>query len=375
MLNFELRRDADALFKDVDRWNRLAGGNPFLETHWLATWWANLADQNEPAIVLASDANGELVGALPLYRRGGGRTLGVMSDGSACGDFLAPLCIDDDAVKIAKGMGEFLAKSASDPVNGWDLLDFDGGVEGDPLFAAMVEGLRTAGCSTHVSSRLHCWRRPKELLWEDHLRSHGKSQRRRMRQLLGKIDSETIKRRTVENDAEFEVLVNDVIDLHQKRWIANAEPGSFADPNLRQFAIEMMLAFYRQGRAMVNAIEFRGRTVAGELVIIGENRIAYSYSSGYDIDHADLEPGRMVSVNLMHRMYDADSNFSAVEFMRGDEAYKNRFATERRRLYHLRAFAPELPAQIRSAAYRTNFQFKQWFRRATGRDLVAVANL
>ena len=384
MLNFEICRNADPLLADSDRWNALSDGNPFRQTQWLAPCWRNLGcdDQNvsgqlhEPVIVLATDHAGELHGALPLYRRNGGRTLGIMSDGSACGDFLGPLCSAPDRLETARSIGSYVGKIASSPVDGWDRLDFDGGVEGDETFVAFIEGLRAAGCTTHVSSRMQCWRRTKEATWDDHLRRHGKTQRRRMRKWLKKIDGpEGITRCVADTTQQFESLVNDVIDLHQKRWIAVGEPGSFADPQFRQFAIEMMLEFHAQDRAIVNAIAIDGKTIAGELILIGENRVGYTYSAGYDIDHADLEPGRIVAIDTIHHMYHDEPRFDAVDFMRGDEPYKKRFASQSARLYHLQAFAPEMPAKIRSAAYRTNFQVKQWLRRATGRDQIVVANL
>lgn len=375
MLKFEIHRQPDALFANAEAWNRLAGGNPFLETHWLGPWWRRLGSPHEALIIAARDQNGELAGALPLYRIEGGRTLGVMSDGQACGDYMRPLCTGAAGIETAAAIGQFLGQIASDHDDGWDALDFDGGVEGDAMFSAMIAGLRQAGCSTHVSSRVSCWRRPRNLTWTEHLRQHGKTQRRKMRRYLEKIGQNGLTANDPTNARQFESLVNDVIDLHQKRWASADQPGSFALPEFRQFAVESMLNFYCEDRALVHSVALDGRTIAGELIIVGTDRVAYTYSAGYDVQHAAIEPGRIVTAHSLHQMYEVDARYDAIDFLRGDEAYKNRFASESRRVYRLRAFAPEAFGQLRSAAYRTNFQVKQWLRRATGRDEVTVAQI
>ena len=375
-MKFAVCDDAESLFADTAVWNALSGGIPMRQTQWLGPWWRHLGGDHTAMIVTARDDDGELIGALPLYRRDGGQTVGVMGDGDTCSDFVGPLCRPDDADAICYRLGQHVGTLATDPVHHWTELDFDGGVEGDRTFERFVAGLQSLDCKTHVTSRMSCWRKIKEPTWADHLRCHGKTQRRRMRRWLERVDAtDGLSHCDESTEERFVRLVNDIIDLHQRRWNDVDQEGSFADPRHREFMVETMTAFYRDGRATTGAIAMDGQTIAGQMLIIGDDRVGYAYSTGYDIDHADTEPGQIVLVESLHQMYDDNGRYDAIEMMRGDEQYKGRFTCQSRQQYHLRAFAPEMSSKLRGAAYQTRFTIKQLLRRAAGRELVDVAKL
>ena len=401
MLTLSITDQIDDLAAIADQWNALDRGIPFRRTDWLLPWWKHLGGDHAPAIVLVH-RNDQLIGGLPLYRRVGTRTLAAMGDGRVCTDYVGPLAAEGCLEEVGHRIGKYLCSIAADPQLGWNLLDFDGAIEGDAGFEALVLGLRDGGCSTHVSSRMSCWRKPKDATWADHLRHHGKTQRRRMRRWIEKIgdsiegtvqmvrcDENTPPENFAAADSGSSVfdprsvdcgpnqslhrLIDDVMNLHQKRWQAEGEPGSFADPAMREFLHDAMGNFHARGLAKVNAACIDGRTIAGEMMMIGGDRVAYGYSAGYDIDESELEPGRVVCVDTLNQMYGVEDRFDAVDFMRGDEEYKTRFTTESRRLFHLRAFAPVAPARWRAMAYRAQFGVKQWLRRRSGRTPVVTA--
>lgn len=373
MLTFDILDQIDSLRGQTDDWKSITRGVPFRDPDWVLPWWDALGRSHRAAVVTAHDAEGKLVGLLPLYRPDGGRTLAAMGDGDTCSDHLSVLAAEPHANEVAHQMGQYLSEIAGDADNGWDVIQFDGAVEGDEVIESFVEGLKSAGCAVHASSRMGLWCRPREASWDDHLKCHGKTQRRRMRRWSEKFESISGAERFLPS-TEDEALhvINSVIDLHQARWIAAGEPGSFADPNFRGFIVESTLNFFRRGSAYLNTMKLHGEIIAGELNLIGDNQVMYSYSAGYDIDHADIEPGRIMCIDGLKQMYHSD--IVAVDFMRGDEMYKQRYATESRRVYELCAFAPSLLPRIKHAAYCTGFEVKQWMRRRTGRPTLEVAH-
>ena len=373
MLSFDLLDSVEPLREETDAWRGLTRGVAFRDPDWVLPWWDAMGTGHRAAMVTARDESGKLVGLLPLYRPDGGRTLAAMGDGNTCSDHISVLASEDHAVEIAWQMGVFLGNIAADDTNGWDIIHIDGMVEGDEPMNAWINGLKWSNCASHASSRMSLWVKPRDESWAEHLKHHGKTQRRRMRRWTEAFDKiEGAQKHVPSNETEARVAINEVIDLHQKRWVDDGEPGSFSDPRFRSFAEETFMRFFRRGQTYLNLMKLNGKTIGGELNLIGDNQVMYSYSAGYDTDHADLEPGRVLCIDALFQMYNRD--IVAVDFMRGNEAYKERFATESRRVFDLNIFAPSLLPRIKHAAYRTGFEVKQWMRRRAGRPTLDVAH-
>ncbi len=375
MFQFHIDHDIDTfLERKGDQWDALARGVPFRETSWLGPWWRIYGGDKRAEIVVATDESGTLRGLLPLYRHWGDRTLRMMGDGDACSDHVSVLADDGDAIQIAEAMGVYLSAIACEKDCGWDTLDIDGVVEGDEPMAALARGLKSAGAALHTRSRMSTWFKPADASWDEHLKNHGKTQRRRMRRMREKISEEGCMDRLVaENEAQVDEFLASIIELHQKRWNSVGEKGSFADPKFVEFSFAVSRELLRRGELYLNVIQHEGRTLAGELNIVGKNRIMYSYSAGYDIDAGDMEPGRLVAIDTLLQLY--RDNLAGIDFMRGDETYKKRLSTSSRRLLRMRATAPKFLPRLRHAAWCTQFELKQWMRRRTGRTPVSVLDI
>ena len=83
-----------------------------------------------------------------------------------------------------------------------------------------------------------------------------------------------------------------------------------------------------------------------------------------------MEPGRILCIDGLYQLY--ESGFAGLDFMRGDEPYKTRFATHSRRVFRMRAVAPTMMPRLRHAVWATGFEVKQWMRKRTGRSLIEV---
>ncbi|KAA1257599.1 hypothetical protein LF1_00870 [Rubripirellula obstinata] len=371
MPTLEIIEDLSGLLEDRLSWDRLACGIPFRQTAWLEPWWNFLAKDCQATVLTARDEQGELIGAFPLYRKPGTRTLCALGDGEACTDHVSILARPEQSEEIATAFGRHLASNSSHSRHGWDLIDIDGVVEGDKAMAAFAKGLKESGSQLHAGSRMSTWFKPADSDWQEHIKHHGKTQRRRMRRWSEKIDDDPDISRTIAvTESEVKTLLNTIIDMHQKRWNAAGEPGSYSDPNFRDFMHETCRQFLLQGQLHLSGLSFQGQIIAGDINFIGQNRVLYCYSTGYDTNFSELEPGRLLCVDGLREMY--RSSLTGVDFMRGDESYKARFTTESRKLYRVRAVAPTLLPRLRHAVWATGFEVKQWMRRRTGRQEILV---
>jgi CelD/BcsL family acetyltransferase involved in cellulose biosynthesis len=371
MLTVDVVEDLSSLLEDHLSWDRLSRGVPFRQAAWLGPWWNCLGKECQATVLIARDEQGELIGAMPLYRKSGSRTLRGLGDGAACTDHVSVLASTDRCEEIALAFGRHLASICSDDRHGWDLIDIDGVVEGDQAMAAFATGLRECGSQSHAGSRMSTWFKAVEEDWQQHIKHHGKTQRRRMRRWCEKIDDDPdVDRMVAVTESEVKELLDVIIDLHQKRWEADGEPGSYADPNFRDFMHQTCQQFMLQGQLHLAGLRLKGKVIAGEINFIGENRIMYCYSSGYDIEFAQLEPGRLLLIDSLRDMYRL--SLAGADFMRGDESYKSRFTNQSRKLYRVRVVAPTLFPRLRHAVWTTGFEVKQWMRRRTGRPEILV---
>ena len=358
-------------------WNSLARGVPFRQTSWLGPWWESFGEGREACVVVARDESGKPRGLLPLYRRGTAapqRTLGMIGDGDACSDYVSVLAQASEAEAIAFEMGRFLAEISRDPDAGWDVLEIDGVVEGDQPMAQLTRGLRQAGVTVHAQSRLHTWFAPCAASWDDYLSNLGKSSRPKMRRLLRQLnDTAGLKVHVADNCQAVHQSLDELIDLHQRRWTAVGEPGSFTTPQFRQFVRETALRFFRQDQLYLVTLRHNGQPVFGGMYLRGHDNRLYCYSTGADTSNQEIEPGNIMNAFVLK--YAHDAGMEGLDLLRGDEIYKERLRASATRLVQLRCVAPAWLPRLRHAAWSTGFELKQFARRRIGRKPIEVVDL
>ncbi len=370
MFTIEFSNDIDRWFDDPTTWNRLAGGMPFRETSWLRPWWNTIGRGRRAHLMIARDDAGDVRGLMPLYICGETGTLSMIGDGEACSDHVSVLANPADAVAIGAAMGTALTKSHNDKMFGWNFIEIDGVVEGDAAMMAFASALNQGGCRLHGISRMSIWHRHASPTWNDHLMSHGKTQRRQLKKWAQLLDS--VEKVIARTEAEVDELLGHLIAMHQRRWNEAGERGSFASEQICEFISQSARDFLRRDRLYLAVLKHQGSVIAGELKLVGGNGVLYSYSAGYDVEFAAMEPGRLMCVDGMLEMY--RRGCVGIDFLRGDEVYKTRLANDSRRLLRVRAVSPAMLPRLRHTGWRVGFAAKQWLRKRCGRPLIEIVD-
>lgn len=260
-------------------------------------------------------------------------------------------------------------------IDGWETLEIDGAVEGDPAAHSLAQGLRQGGATLHTESRMHTWCRPCEGSWDDCLDAMSRKSRRKTRRLLARCDPAggPLEFRISASREQLHRDLDAIISLHQRRWNEKGQSGSFADDAFRQFVHDAGDGLFERDRILLATLWRGEQAVAGSLQLLGENQSIYCYTSGYCMSHADLEPGLVLNVVILRYAY--QRGFAAVDYLRGDEPYKARFKAEPRRLLKLRAVAPAWFPRLCHAAWMTGFELKQFVRKRIGRKPIDVVDL
>ncbi|WP_442510748.1 GNAT family N-acetyltransferase [Novipirellula sp. SH528] len=376
MYRVECSSSVSTLFGDPDSWNALSDGIPFRQTSWLKPWWDQFGDQSEAYVVVARDDQGKICGILPLCRTPDSpRTLRFIGDNNACTDFTSILLDSNHpaAEDIVEAMVQFLCSKAGSDSFGWDFLELDGVSASDSVMRCFSASLTNAGAIVHAQSRMNTWFLEAAESWEQLLSNHSKRTRKKTQGFLESVDKNPGMQRVLAQSSEqVDEFMEAMIELHQRRWNAVGEPGTYADKRLRDFVIQMAHEMFKRDRLYLPVLRLDGRIIGGELGILSDNQL-YIYSSGFDLDASDLEPGRILAVNTLKYVH--DQGLRGIEYMRGDEPYKPRSGAEPTQLLQMRVVAPRWWAKVCHSAWSAQFELKQWVRRRTGRDLVKVVDM
>jgi CelD/BcsL family acetyltransferase involved in cellulose biosynthesis len=364
MIHIEISDSPEELLADTNAWDRLAGGIPFRQTVWLHSWWQQFGDSERAFFLVARDESGDRRGLLPLERTDGDlRRLQTLAAGNVCTDHVSILAQPEDREEVATAFAKFLIECSSDRTHGWDQIDFDGTIAGDPAMEIFSRYLEAAEVPTCIRSRMHLWFNRCEATWEDLLLTRSRKYRNRVRGLLRKLDKSDgeLFVRDAGSPEEVQMGLMKLIELHQKRWQDVGEPGTYSDERMVRFVTDATVEMSQRGRLVLPQLIYKGEVIATELHYIGDDGRQYCYSTGVNHAYPDLKPGIMLNSHMFreaHRLGRA-----GIDYMRGDETYKGRLHSRPTPLLEISAFAKHARGQVRMAQDRATQLLKVQWRR------------
>ncbi|EMB18714.1 GNAT family N-acetyltransferase [Rhodopirellula europaea] len=364
MIHIEISDSPEDLLADGNTWDRLAGGIPFRQTVWLRSWWQQFGDVERAFFMVARDESGDCRGLLPLERTEGDfRRLQTLAAGNVCTDHVSILVLPEDREEVATAFAKHLIQCSADRKHGWDQIDFDGTIAGDPAMEVFSRCLVADDVPTSIHSRMHLWFNRCEATWEDLLATRSRKYRNRVRGLLRKLDESDgeLFVRDAGSPEEVHIGLMKLIELHQKRWQDVGEPGTYADERMVQFVTDATIEMSQRGRLVLPQLIYQGEVIATELHYIGDDGRQYCYSTGVNHAYPDLKPGIMLNSHMFreaHRLGRA-----GIDYMRGDETYKGRLHSRPIPLLEISVFAKHARGQMRMAQDRATQLLKVQWRR------------
>ncbi len=293
-----------------DEWRELAvdAGNIFGTPEWISTWWRHFGADRRSLVRSVRDDRGRLVGVLPVYewKRRPFRVARFVGHGP--GDALGPVCRAADRVAMADALTRLLDTAGIGILVGENVPCEEGWSE---RFGAQVVE-----------------REPSPVLdfggndWESLLASWSKNLRSQVRSRERKLANDHhLEFRLADDPERLEEDLHRLFDLHRARW---PDGSNFSRGE----------AFHRDFAALASA---RGWLRLWLLEIDGEARAAWYgfrfagvesyYQAGRDTDPA-WDRYRLGFVVLAHSIREATADgMRAYRFLRGDEEFKSRFAS------------------------------------------------
>lgn len=342
-------REWDALRAE---WDEVFTASPTASTPlqfgWLRRWW-DLYARSLPGAALRIISvwrGARLVGVLPLYVRRarlGVRQLGFLSTGEpeleeTCPDYLDLLSRAGDEAECSAAAWRAIETLAYDRLLLLDMPE-----------SAFVRS--AAAAPGHVrSSRGACLVADLAGGFEAYLKRLSANSRQNARRLLREGDRAGA---TLElaDDARAPAIFDELVRLHQARWIADGKPGVFAAPRFLAFHRGLVSDWLGAGRLVLGRLAIAGQPVAVLYGFVTRGRFEF-YQSGVQVDGEGplRSPGALAHLMLMRAL--VDRGVTAYDFLRGQAAYKARLTTGATELVAINSWRPTARAAVfRSARW------------------------
>lgn len=223
-------------------WNRLLQQVPtasiFSTPEWLLSWLAAYGKGYKPLVITFHDGSaGTMIALAPLAlttRRAAIRKLSVLQllgDGSGDSDNLDILATPGCEREVVSALLDFLATGQQR----WDIASLDTMPADSPTGHAFMLELKRRRWSQHVE-RGTCCAVFLPATWELYLQRISPKEREKIRYLSRRLEKKyRVKYRRCSDPDEVEPRLQQLFELHAKRWQQNGQAGSFAIPERRTF--------------------------------------------------------------------------------------------------------------------------------------------
>jgi CelD/BcsL family acetyltransferase involved in cellulose biosynthesis len=292
-------------------WEALAlrSGDIFATWEWADTWWRHFGAGRELRL-LACKRDGETFAIAPLYasRRGPLRILRFLGHGP--GDSLGPVCHPADRRAAGEALVQALSEDAAGP---WHVLI----AERLPC-GPLGEAIGGRVLQSEASPALEIGNRS----WDDYLASQSRNLREKLRRNTRKIERDhELRYRLCESQPEVDGALDALFRLHRARWSGD---GAF-ETEVAAFHREFAMVALERGWLRLWTMEVDGEAVAAWYGFRLGSVEAY-YQSGRDPRFDRFSVGFLMLMRTIRGAF--EDGLERYAFLRGDEPYKDRFATE-----------------------------------------------
>ncbi|MDJ0975203.1 MAG: GNAT family N-acetyltransferase [Planctomycetota bacterium] len=308
----------DALYPIGMAWDALLTDEQFFLTPtWAFTWFQ--VSEETPCVVIVRDADGELLGLLPLARDGRtvrfpGRELGA--------DHLDVVAREGHADTVARAALAALREA------GVRHAELHHVTEDGALRRALHDPALGLAFTEYQSTVAHYAAR--EADFDAYLQArYSRGARNRFRRNLKRFEKrEGAAVEVITSGDAAAGLLDRVFGIH---GASLEEASTFATDTQRAFHERLIPYLAQEGRLFATVLRAEGKDLAVEYGFRFQGRL-YGYQSGMAPDDETPSPGTLLLyLTLRDQLFGTDAQ--VYDFLDGDEAYKSRWRSGTRRLY------------------------------------------
>lgn len=302
---------------------QLPGLSIFLTPEWLFSWWRAYGEGKDFCVLVFSGPQSEVVGIAPLYfeRKKSPllpelRVLRMIGDGSNDSDDLDFIVKPGYAEAVTHALLDWMRAAP------WDTCEFNCLASQSEVAALLASQSRALGW--RVESALRPLARINfPATWEQYLKQLSSKERGKIGHRLRRLQARhAVRFRRCEHPDELPVFLDALFSLHQKRWEARGEPGTFAQPERRRFYVDMTRELFRRDWLELWLLEVDGVSVASQIGM-RYGSCFYALQEGFDSAYAADSVGYVLRSQILRNC--VDSGARTYDFLYGDQESKLRW--------------------------------------------------
>jgi CelD/BcsL family acetyltransferase involved in cellulose biosynthesis len=313
-LTSEVISTTDQLASQALEWQQLwesdPRATPFQSPAWLLPWWKHLGE-GQLFCVAVRDSD-RLIALLPafIFQPEGKPTRELMFLGAGTTDYLDALIVSGREQESLRAIFDAIVAHRAE----WDTAVFRQLRPDSPLL-----GLRELSNDsfTEEPSEPCCCLRPGTANAKPKIRDNLTYYRHRAE----KRGNLGVWRATKESAG---ALFQGLVAFHTDRWRSRGQPGVLSEPRVQRAHAESIALLDGQGMLRLFALTLNDEPIAVIYALADPasrpSRKFYCYLTGFDPAWNSLSPGTLVLGALLDQA--AKENVTAVDFLRGQERYK-----------------------------------------------------
>ena len=303
-------------------WERCPEATVFQRREWLLAWWTTYGSAAHRLQLIAAYEGTRLVGLAPLYRKPrrllnlGVPTLSLLGDGHS--DYQV-LLVQDGDTQITAALVSALAALVEAGCN----LQLNEVRGSSALAAALAPCVSEGLTGLHLAERTVCPRLPVRDNEAGVAAVLGKQSLRRHQRQLAALGPLVINH--YETQAQIEPLLPALFAQHIARWQGTAHPSLFLQEANQRFYRQMVEQLAPTGAVLLTTVTVGERLAAIHLGLRSGGDLLW-YKPSFDPALRHTGPGEVLLQALLVKAQALDAE--ALDFTRGDEAFKRRFASQ-----------------------------------------------
>ena len=296
---------------------------PFLSWTWQTEWIHAFAGDRRLDLRTVTDADGVLIGVLPLFEAASG--LQRIVGGADVSDYLDLLAVAGREEEVWTAL---LQARAADR----DIWQLHAVPASSPTVTALPTIAATCGLAASATVEERCPVLDLPGTWDDYLAALPSKHRHELQRKTRRLRREAPDARVsvVRRRDEIETRFGDFFDLHRRSRVGKER---FMDARMEKFFRRALGTIADAGGAALWFLDLPSGPAAAFVVLEWERTIGL-YNSGFHPDRAALSPGLVL---LVHVVEDAIVRGKRrFDFLRGEERYKYEFGPTAEEVFGVR---------------------------------------
>jgi CelD/BcsL family acetyltransferase involved in cellulose biosynthesis len=337
-------------------WRDLADSMPFRQPEWLLSWWDNYRDESmELMVAIVRDDEDRVRALAPWYLHKPSRTIRFLGDGKVCTDhttiLTAPQFYDESALHQ---IAQYLVKESK----AWKVLHLEAVSTADPILASFQTAMLRQGCRCQARLVANTWQVDQPDGWEAFLEGLSKNSRKMFRKRSSDLEKTRI--RWVHDKSDLNDFLPILTDLHQRRRRALGDDGCFADPRFTQFLATASQRLLDRNQLQAFSIWLDGQPIAADIGFRSKDRWL-CYQAGIDPEKMEHEPGKLANIHILKNA--ERFGIHTIDFLRGDEPYKQQLKANPHAVHDLRFTRPGFQGQATQWSWKAREVLKSFANR------------